>query len=284
VDPGLYEKARAQLAEVGWCIIPDVIARDVAAMGVDRLWDAAEVNAAEGYSCFLPGIDPNPNMVRVLTPLSADQIFRDLIQHPDALEMVRAVVGPDIVVANCTANIARPGSRSMALHADLAFILPEPWIHPWSVNIVWCLTDAHRDNGATLYIPGSHHWRTAADVPADAAEQLVPFEAKAGSFIVMDGRLWHTSGANVTTDEDRALLFGYYSAAFLRPMINWTAAIPAELQASFSPQLRYLLGLDVFANTSNTEDQGHWKGMPVGAEQALADVRRARSMTVGEKH
>jgi hypothetical protein len=67
-------------------------------------------------------------------------------------------------------------------------------------------------------------------------------------------------------------------------MINWTAAIPAELQASLSPQLRYLLGLDVFANTSNTDDQGHWKGMPVGVEQALADVRRARSMTVGENH
>jgi hypothetical protein len=126
VDPALYDKARVQLAEEGWCIIPDVIPRVLAATAVDRLWAAAEANAAEGYSCFLPGIDPNPSMVRILTPLSADGMFRALIQHPTALEMVRAVVGPEIVVANCTANIARPGSRSMALHADLAFILPIP--------------------------------------------------------------------------------------------------------------------------------------------------------------
>jgi ectoine hydroxylase-related dioxygenase (phytanoyl-CoA dioxygenase family) len=30
---------------------------------------------------------------------------------------------------------------------------------------------------------------------------LKPFEASAGSFIAMEGRLWHTSGANVTADQ-----------------------------------------------------------------------------------
>jgi ectoine hydroxylase-related dioxygenase (phytanoyl-CoA dioxygenase family) len=276
MDRAQQEAAKAHLAEHGWHIVHAVISREAAAEAVEKLWGIAEANAREGYSCYLPGIDPNASMVRILTPLD-DAIFRDLIRNPTALAMARAVVGEEIVVANCTANIARPGSRPMALHADLAFILPEPWIHPWSVNVIWCLTDVHRDNGATQYVPGSHRWRTHADVPADAADRLVSFEAEAGSIIVTDGRLWHTSGANVTPDEDRALLFGYYSAAFLRPMINWNVALDPGLQAKLSPDLRQLLGLNVMANNANPEQQGDWKGMPVGAEQALADFRRVRA-------
>lgn len=260
-------------------MIPDVISREAAAEGVDRLWAIAEANAREGYSCFLPELDPNAHMVRILSPLSSDAFFQNLIQNPTALATARAVVQQDLVVANCTANIARPGSSPMALHSDLAFIIPEPWLQPWSVNVIWCLTDVYPDNGATLYIPGSHRWTTRADIPPNPESLLVPFEAKAGSIVAMDGRLWHTSGNNVTIDKDRALLFAYYSAAFLRPMINWNVVIPAEEQAGFSPVLRQLLGLDVFANTASTEKQGqgHWKGLPVGVEAALADFHRAQA-------
>ena len=278
------EELKAKLAADGWCVVPDVISRAIAADAVSRLWAIARANAEEGFSCHLPGLDPNPSMVRVLTPLQSDGLFRELIANDTALEFARAVVGQEVIVANCTANIALPGAQSMLLHSDLAFILPEPWLYPWSVNAVWCLTDITRENAGTLYIPGSHLWRTQADVPDNAAELLVPFEASAGSLLVMDGRLWHTSGANVTQDEERALLFAYYSASFLRPMINWTAAMPAELQATFPKRLRQLLGLDVFANTHDDElgFQGHWKGQPVGAQAAMAELRGAlakRSVT-----
>lgn len=277
MNPKIIEDARAELANEGWCIVPDVISKDAAAEALSRLWAIAKTNAEEGHSCFLPGLDPTPDMVRVLTPLQSDAYFRDLIQNATALELARAVVGQEVIVANCTGNIAMPGAKSMALHSDLAFILPEPWIFSWSVNVVWCLTDVHCDNGATLYIPGSHAWRTSADIPENPSDLLVPFEAPAGSIVVMDGRLWHTSGNNVTENEERALLFSYYCASFLRPMINWSAAIPPEVQASLSPRLRQLLCLDVFANTfeDELEGQGHWKGPPVGPDKAVAQFRQA---------
>lgn len=271
------DDAKVQLARDGWCVVQDVISKEDAAEGVERLWAIARENASEGYSCFLPELDPNANMVRILTPLQSDAFFRDLVQNNRALELARTAVGQDVIVANCTGNIALPGAQSMALHSDLAFILPEPWLYPWSVNIVWCLTDAHSDNGATLYIPGSHEWRTSEDIPPNASELLVPFEAPAGSVIAIDGRLWHTSGANVTADEERALLFSYYSVPFLRPMINWTAAMPREVMETATPALRRLLGFDVFANTfeNEKEGQGHWKGMPVGVSKALEEFERA---------
>jgi ectoine hydroxylase-related dioxygenase (phytanoyl-CoA dioxygenase family) len=182
--------------------------------------------------------------------LDMDPVFRDLIRRPVALDLVRALLGPDFMISNFTANIARPGSRSMSLHSDQALVVPEPWLAPWSINIIWCLTDVHRDNGATLFIPGSHKVTRRAELGPEPAARLRPFEAKAGSIVAMDGRVWHTSGANVTADEDRALLFGYYSRSFLRPQVNWNAVLSQEVQHGLDAEFRQLLGLDAPANVS----------------------------------
>ncbi|KAL8928313.1 MAG: hypothetical protein Q9172_000997 [Xanthocarpia lactea] len=110
-------------------------------------------------------------------------------------------------------------------------------------NVIWCLTRMTKENGATLYIPGSNKWTCWDDVPANAPDLLVPFEAEAGDIVVLDGRLWHTSGCNTTKDEDRAILFAYYSAPYMRQLVNWTAKLPQELQETLSPELKELFGL-----------------------------------------
>ena len=110
----------------------------------------------------------------------------------------------------------------------------------------------YKDNGATLYIPGSNKYTVREDVPQDAPERLVPFEAKAGSIILMDGRVWHTSGSNVTKDEDRALLFGYYSTGFLRQQVNWTAKLSQEIKDGLSEELKTHLGLGPVGNIGRT--------------------------------
>lgn len=82
----------------------------------------------------------------------------------------------------------------------------------------------------------------------------MPFEANAGDIIVMDGRVWHTSGSNVTKDQDRALLFGYYTAAFMRQQVNWTAKLSQEIQASLTDEQKQWLGLGVVGNIGVTGD------------------------------
>ncbi|KAL4893130.1 hypothetical protein BDV59DRAFT_178492 [Aspergillus ambiguus] len=70
----------------------------------------------------------------------------------------------------------------------------------------------------------------------------------------MDGTVWHTSGANITKDQDRALLFGYYSAGFLRQQVNWSARLSKEFQESLDEQLKAWLGLTDSGNTRKTGD------------------------------
>lgn len=245
---------RAQLLADGWCVVPDVLSPAEAAEGLERLWAAADEYRRRGRDTHIRGLDPSAANVRVFELLDLDPLFRDLIRRPVALELVRALLGPDFLISNFTANIARPGARSMSLHSDQALVVPEPWLEPWSINIIWCLTDVRSENGATLFIPGSHRVTRRSELGPDPAAQLVPFEARAGAIIAMDGRVWHTSGANITEDEDRALLFGYYSRAFLRPQANWNAVLSPEVQRTLDPELRQLLGLEAAANVGLAAD------------------------------
>jgi len=237
-----------RLADDGVAIIPDVLSASEAAHALERLWAASAESERRGIPAHIAGLDPNASNVRVFNLVDLDPLFATLIAHPVADAVVGALLGPDYIVSNFTANIARPGSASMVVHSDTAAVLPEPWTAPRTVNVIWCLTDVRADNGATLHIPGSHHYTSLADVPADPMAHMVPFEATAGSVIVMEGRVWHTSGANVTADEDRALLFGYYTQPFIRPQWNFTASLSAATQAAMAPELRYRLGLDPTLN------------------------------------
>lgn len=246
--------AKAQLRDEGWCVVPDALSAARSAEVLERLWTAAEESERRGVATFMPVLDPNASNVRVFFLLELDAVFRELIQDPLAVELVQSLLGRDFLISNFTANIARPGSKSMALHSDQSLVVPEPWLEPWALNIIWCLTDVTFENGATLFVPGSHRWTRRTDLTRDAVRRLEPFEAKAGSVIAMEGRIWHTSGANTTADQDRALLFGYYTRPFLRPQVNWNAALSAATQASLSPQMRTWLGLDVAANTGQTAD------------------------------
>lgn len=246
--------AKAALAQDGWCVVPDVLDHAACAQALERLWAAAAEMERRGMATFMPVLDPNASNVRVFYLLELDAIFRDLIRHPAAVELVQSLLGPNFLISNFTANIARPGSKSMALHSDQSLVVPEPWVQPWALNIIWCLTDVTFENGATLFIPGSHRWTTRAEAPPDANRHLKPFEAPAGSIIAMEGRIWHTSGANITADQDRALLFGYYTKPFLRQQVNWNAGLSPETQAALDPQMRAWLGLDATANTGETAD------------------------------
>ncbi len=244
----LAADARRALLEQGWCVLPEVLSAGETAHVLDRLWAAADAYRSRGRDTFIAGLDPNPANVRVFELLDLDPVFRDLIRRPLALALVRALLGPDFMISNFTANIARPGARSMNLHSDQALVVPEPWLAPWSINVIWCLTDVRPENGATLYLPGSHKVTRIGELGPHPGSRLQPFEANAGAVIAMDGRLWHTSGANVTTDQDRALLFAYYSRAFLRPQVNWNAVLSSEVQGTLDPAFRHLLGLDTAAN------------------------------------
>src|ERR1022692_4122113 len=126
--------ARTQLSEDGWCVLPHVLDPDGCHQALDRLWAAAEESERQGLPTFMPVLDPNASNVRVFYLMERDPVFRELIQHRTAVDLVRSLIGETLLISNFTANIARPGSRSMALHSDQSLVVPEPWLAPWALN------------------------------------------------------------------------------------------------------------------------------------------------------
>jgi fumagillin biosynthesis dioxygenase len=240
----------SSLASTGTAVVPDVLDPATAAHALERLWEAAAESERRGLSTRAETLDPNAANVRVWNLIDLDPVFAELVAHPVAEQIVSGLLGADHIVSNFTANIARPGSDSMMLHSDQSLVMPSPWNEPCTMNIIWCLSDVGFENGATLHVPGSHRIARRDDVPDDLADRLVPFEASAGSIIAMDGRVWHTSGRNITADQDRALAFAFYCRPFVRPQWNHSVGLSAETQAACSPMLRYRLGLDVWQNVT----------------------------------
>ena len=144
---------------------------------------------------------------------SATRVFRDLIQHPTAIEFVTALLGP--------------GFPDLQLHRQHRA--------------------PRRQIDGAAFRPGHRRAPSRGSIPGDSQRHLVPERRRRGErrhalragqppaplglgaaagragadacpsrrrpdrFAVMDGRLWHTSGANVSQSRERALLFGYYS-------------------------------------------------------------------------
>ena len=233
----------------GYCVVEDVLSSSEVFEIRQKLMAAAGESNRRGVPTYIPSLDQNDSNIRVFNLLDLDPVFIKLMERPEAIAFVKHLIGEDFIVSNFTANIALPGAKSMHAHSDLGIVFPGPWLEPWSMNTLWCLDDIHFKNGATRYLPKSHLIEKAADVPQDMLENMLPFEAKAGSLIIMDGRLWHTSGENVTQNEERAIVFGYYSAAFIRPQVNWNVLLAEKTQQGLSKQQRKWLGLNGTANT-----------------------------------
>jgi len=239
---------REQLREEGWCIMPEVLAPDELARVRDAFDRGIEYMRQSMGTAFDSRLDPNSSNQRIYNLPAVDPVFIELLCREDALEAAREVVGPDVLISNFTANNALPGAQSMRLHSDQALVVPPPWLHSWAVNVIWCLDDVREANGATRYLPGSYRFSSLEELPENAMEQTLAFEAPAGSFIVMDGRMWHTSGCNVTEDEQRRLLFAYYSSDFLRPQANWSEALPQPVRDAMDDATRQLFGLGPAGN------------------------------------
>ena len=241
--------ALADVQRTGVGIVAEVLSADEAIEVRAALVDAAAESERRGVATFMPVLDPNAANVRVFNLLDIHEVFRTLILHPAAVALAEAVLGEYFGISNFTANIALPGSRSMSIHSDQALVAPQPWLAAWSMNVIWCLDDVTFENGGTLYLPGSHRVMRRDELPANPLAKMQPMIARRGSVVAMDGRVWHTSGANITADVERALLFGYYSADFLRPQVNWNVLLSEATKAQLSPELFTRLGLGPDANT-----------------------------------
>ncbi|MFJ4442814.1 phytanoyl-CoA dioxygenase family protein [Pseudomonas sp. NPDC089422] len=110
------------------------------------------------------------------------------------------------------------------------------------------LDDFTADNGATLFLPGSHgapHKPDDAQFEADARKAL----GSAGSIYLFDSRIWHAAGVNRTSLPRRCLTLTFTRSHF-KPQFDYCRALGETFCIAQPPAVQQLLGW--YARTPTT--------------------------------
>ncbi len=162
--------------------------------------------------------------IGVDTPLNVSRAMFALLTHPRLLDIVEAIVGPEILSSpvqhvrfKTPAAPLRDGDRVSFLaaavpwHQDLGVLLPEA--DASSILSCWiAVTDADEENGCMRVIPRSHRLPLLEHCPVDqvaipersvAIDQAVALPMRAGSVLLFGQNLVHGSLENTSTDRVR---------------------------------------------------------------------------------
>ena len=265
---GSLVAAMAHLDEHGYCVVEGAISAAAAAALRERLVEQAAAEAQLGETHELPD---KKQLIYFL--LNKGQGFRDLLFHPTMRALVEHVVGPRYLLSSYNGHLALPGG-STRFHTDQWWMPPpttpagqtllrpgaiardahrghyqlgEEGMSPAAIapacvcNVMWTIDDFTAENGATIVVPGSHLCGREPDQELDADADWMPAVAPAGSFIVLDGRVWHSTGEN-RTDRPRIGLTTNFCAWQFRQQENLAMGVSAEVLAAAPPELLDLIG------------------------------------------
>jgi hypothetical protein len=187
-----------------------------------------------------------PGCRRLANLLDKGPLFQRVAAEPRLLECLGHVLGPQFKLSSMNVrSVNAYGDEGQPLHADMAAIADEHGY--WVCNSVWLLDDFTAANGSLRVVPGSHRWkRLPPDVLADPRsphpEELL-LTGKAGDVMVMNAHVWHGGTANRTA-APRTALHAFYCRRD-KPQQQYQKQMVREgVQASLSPELRWLLALD----------------------------------------
>ena len=146
--------------------------------------------------------------------INKDEMCWDCITHPDVLGVVRHFLGPNARLGEACTKWIKPGAPMAEIHVDSTQDLFEPFPNkPWIINSMWMITDFTTENGATVFVPMSHKSRRYPFSISSEDIRICSVPASRGSVVLWQGGTWHSSGANISRDQQRmGLNVAYYPA------------------------------------------------------------------------
>jgi ectoine hydroxylase-related dioxygenase (phytanoyl-CoA dioxygenase family) len=173
------------------------------------------------------------------------KIFEQMVQHPQVIEIVEAILGSDMTLGGFSAHILHPRAASMGAHVDYPYFTmtpPYPATPVMEVQAIWMMQDFTEINGAPLFAAGTQK-RCRFPDPGEFAELAQKVTGKAGSVVLSHGLCWHDTSIN-QSDQPRVSVLGNYNPKFVRPLENAAQQISPTFLEQASPKLRQLLGYE----------------------------------------
>ena len=209
----MNNEQQKQLDEQGYVILPQLlIPNQIEALRnrLEELWAVEGENAgAENYI--------EPGVRRLANLANKGHLFRGIYAHPQVVEIIGAIVGPEIHVSMVNARDVPPNTGvRMPFHMDTdgGRMRDEKGFN--AATAIWMLDPFTVANGATAFVPGSHLLgkkpkQVLSDLNASHPDEIM-VEGKAGDVLVFNGHCWHAGRPNQTDNHRRALLIHYLRA------------------------------------------------------------------------
>lgn len=178
---------------------------------------------------------------------------RELVRHPIVrAQLDRALwpLAPTYKLTFSGVMHVMAGQRAQVLHRDnTPFKNPAPLV---LLATMWAVEDFRRENGATVFVPGSHEWPEARKPTED---ELRVAEMPAGSVLFYAGNLLHGAGRCAVGTRTGVSL--QYAVGWLQQEENQAFAVPLEVARTFDEDLLKLMGYDVIARNCGEIDSRH---------------------------
>jgi phytanoyl-CoA hydroxylase len=219
--------------ENGFLIVRDVVARE-------------EVDELLGHIDELA----DPSLLRIHMLHRKLPIYERYLLHPRILDVVQALIGPDVLALQTMLFLKPPGSEGQGFHQDSFHIQTSPdtvigaWLALEPVDDenggLWIAAGSNHEpiypDASEQHRPGGHRllsdieWVTGADDPDESRNELakvarryagreVEVALQPGDVAFFAGRVLHRSHANRSTDRTRRSFVAHYCNA--RSFVSW---------------------------------------------------------------
>jgi ectoine hydroxylase-related dioxygenase (phytanoyl-CoA dioxygenase family) len=96
-------------------------------------------------------------------------------------------------------------------------------------------------------------------------DETVGVEGPAGAVFFFDTRLWHGTGANVTSNQKRPIIITVFNRFWARAIDNMTLSVSDDVMNAASNKLKTMFGMRI------TTSRGTVEGQTIGHEGTLID-------------
>ena len=272
------DRLRDDLVRGGYCKVEGALSEEQVAAMRQRVLDQAEGESLAGIAQRTPS---GQNINSCINKGRCFELFIE--QHRDAAQggplveqLVTEALGEGWICNSLIAAISLQGGVPQALHQDQGNALDST--SPMMVNVLTAITDLDETTGGTLLIPGSHTVLAEAlrqGKPVGKLPPAINLDAKAGTMVIIDGRVLHGTGIN-HTDSPRIVMLNAMQKPWLRQQENWMLSVRPEVLERASPKLLHRMGYQATTGTQTNEGHGFGaRGLPDEAAGALVDFRLA---------
>ncbi len=138
-------------------------------------------------------------------PLAYDEVFLRIAANVNLLAVVERLLGSNFILMQQNGLLTRPAAENYQVrwHRDLSY---QHWTssEPLAINALLAVDEFTMQAGATFVLPASHHKQ---EFPSDeyVLRHERVLEAPPGTFLVLDGMVFHRAGRNLSGRPRRAV-------------------------------------------------------------------------------